>query len=185
MLFQWQNKVQRGKPHCPQLRHRFDHLRLCISFLSHQHGCKKRRCPKNSTFFYLVTYIQTREMLLLLFPDLTRPSIVFAHLVPRLGIILRLKGERHSKAMSTNSCFFRWNNSGELFFLIELTVVNLKYVRACLNLHRGNVGLAEQARKEVIAFLDPKRLYHLYSRLTLRILRFLSHKVLGFKISYC
>lgn len=185
MLFQWQNKVQRGKPHCPQLRHRFDHLRLCISFLSHQHGCKKRRCPKNSTFFYLVTYIQTREMLLLLFPDLTRPSIVFTQLVPRLGIILRLKGERHSKAMSTNSCFFRWNNSGELFFLIELTVVNLKYVRACLNLHRGNVGLAEQARKEVIAFLDPKRLYHLYSRLTLRILRFLSHKVLGFKISYC
>lgn len=125
-------------------------------------------------------------MLLLLFPDLTRPSIVFAQLVPRLDIILRLKGKRHSKAMSTNSyVFFVEIIVVNCFFLIELTVVNLKYVRACLNVHRGNVGLAEQARKEVIAFLDPKRLYHLYSRLTLRILRFLSHKVLGFKISYC
>ena len=50
-------------------------------------------------------------MLLLLFPDLTRPSIV---LVPRLGIILRLKGERHSKAMSTNS----------YVFFVEIIVVN-------------------------------------------------------------
>lgn len=53
-------------------------------------------------------------MLLLLFPDLTRPSIVFAQLVPRLGIILRLKGERRSKAMSTNS----------YVFFVEIIVVN-------------------------------------------------------------
>lgn len=103
-------------------------------------------------------------MLLLLFPDLTRPSIVFAQLVPRLGIILRLKGERHSKAMSTNSYVFFVEIIVVNCFFIVLTVVNLKHVRAYLNLHRGNIGLAEQARKEVIAFLDPKRLYHIFIR---------------------
>lgn len=53
-------------------------------------------------------------LLLYLFPDLTRPSIMFAELVPRLGIILRLKGERHSKAMFTNS----------YVFFVEIIVVN-------------------------------------------------------------
>lgn len=184
MLFQWQNKVQRGKPHCPQLRHRFDHLRLCISFLSHQHGCKKRRCPKNSTFFYLVTYIQTREMLLLLFPDLTRPSIVFAQLVPRLGIILRLKGERHSKAVSTNSyvffveiivvnCFFYWTYSGEFEVCKGFPQFASRKRRTCRT---------SQERSDCLSRSEASLPY---SRLTLRILRFLSHKVLGFKISYC
>ena len=146
---------------------------------------QKRRCPKNSTFFYLVTYIQKREMLLLLFPDLTRPSIVFAQLVPRLGIFLRLKGERHSKAMSTNSYVFFVEIIVVNCFFIELTVVNLKYVRAYLNLHRKRRTCRTSQERSDRLSRSEASLSYLYSRLTLRILCFLSHKVLGFKISYC
>ena len=70
-------------------------------------AAKKDGVLKKSHFL-LFSYVHTKKkkILLLLFPDLTRPSTMFAQLVPRLGIILRLKGEGHSKAMSTNSHVF-------------------------------------------------------------------------------
>ena len=92
----------------------------------------KREDVLKKCHFLLLSYLHTKKkkILLLLFPDLTRPSIMFAQLVGRLGIILGLKGKTPSKAMSTNSHVIFGVAIFDFLFFIQLTVVNLKHIRA-------------------------------------------------------